>query len=41
MVKMDQDFWNTATWNVAGLARKEKKLTGEFERENLDLLGIA
>ena len=42
IVKNDQDFWNIATWNVRGLAGKENELIGEweFERKNLDILGI-
>ena len=35
-------MWNIATWNVRGLAGKENELIGEweFERKNLDILGI-
>ena len=40
IVKKDQDLWNIATWNVRGLAGNENELIGEFERENLDILGI-
>ena len=40
IVKKDQDDWNIATMNVRGLTGKENELIGEFERENLDILGI-
>ena len=32
--------WNIATWKVRGLTGKENELIGEFEKENLDILGI-
>ena len=40
IVKKDEDLWNIATWNVRGSAGKGNELIGEFERENLDILGI-
>ena len=32
--------WKIGTWNVSGLAGKEDELMQEFQRENLDILGV-
>ena len=39
IVKKEQDFWNIGTWNIRSSAGKENELIGEFEKENLDILG--
>ena len=38
--KTDMKIWRVGTWNVRSLTGKEKELTEEFEKVNIDILGV-